>query len=171
MKNKQLLVLTFAVGFQFLVLTGMVISAAMPLWTGTEIRVKTIPVDPRSMFRGNYARLRYEFSSLDNSEFPEQDLRIGEVVYVSVLANSDNVYEFSKVTIAEPAGGVYLRGRTRSRANQGQTEKVSIEFGIEAWFAPKEKALELERSLRHGGIAVLMVTKGGKARLKDIVGE
>ena len=56
--------LCIAAIFQLFVLTGMVGLSVMPLWSGKEIRVKTIPVDPRSMFRGNYARLRYDLSEV-----------------------------------------------------------------------------------------------------------
>ena len=42
---------------------------AMPLWTGKEIRVKVVPVDPRSLFRGNYARLNYDFSRLEKAHW------------------------------------------------------------------------------------------------------
>ena len=62
MKIKISTLLLAAILFQFFVLTGMVAVAAMPLLSGTEIKIKTIPVDPRSLFRGNYARLRYEIS-------------------------------------------------------------------------------------------------------------
>ena len=34
-----------AVALQLLVLAGMVAGAAMPRWTGTEIRVETVPVE------------------------------------------------------------------------------------------------------------------------------
>ena len=53
-----------AIAFQMFVLVGMVVNAALPLWTGTEIRVRTLPVDPRSLFRGNYVRLAYALGTL-----------------------------------------------------------------------------------------------------------
>ena len=44
-----------------------------------------------------------------------------------------------------------------------------VRFGIEAFFAPKEKALELEKDLRNGGAAILMVSNSGRAALKDVI--
>ena len=41
--------------------------------------------------------------------------------------------------------------------------------GIEAFFAPKEKALKLEKDLRNGGTAILMVARSGNAALKDVI--
>ena len=70
-RSKVAVGLGAAIAFQLVVLAGMVVYAAMPLWTGTEIRVKTVPVDPRSMFRGNYAQLRYEFATLPEGALSE----------------------------------------------------------------------------------------------------
>jgi uncharacterized membrane-anchored protein len=150
---------------QFVVLLGMVTIAAMPLWTGTEIHVKTVPVDPRSMFRGNYARLNYGFATLpDNATFDSSRLRIGEVVYVKLRADTNGLYRFASVSLKKPDEGVFLRGRI---ANNYPPYRVN--YGIEAFFAPKEKALQLEEELRDGGIAVLMVADSGRVALRDVV--
>ena len=65
---------------------------------------------------------------------------------------------------------MYLRGRIENRRYSGKTKYFRLKYGIEAFFAPKEKALALEKDLRDGGVAILMVSKNGKARLKDIIG-
>ena len=154
-----------AVALQLLVLVGMAASAAMPLWTGTEIRVRTVPVDPRSMFRGNYARLRYEFGELPDGALDAVDgLRAGEVVYVSLKPGEEGEYEFAEASLEPPSHGMFLRGRLL-----GISPPLRVRYGIEAFFAPKERALELERDLRDGGTAVLMVTGGGRAALKDVI--
>ena len=153
-----------AIAFQLVVLVGMVVNAAMPLWTGTEIRVRTVPVDPRSIFRGNYVRLGYDFGTLPEDALPGEDhLRPGEVVYVRLEPGEGDVHEFAGASLDEPAEGVYLRGHLAS-----DYAPYRVRYGIEAFFAPKEKALALEKNLRGGGTAVLMVTGGGKAALKDV---
>ena len=50
---------------QIVVLGSEYLGAIYPLWTGEEIKLKTTPVDPRSLFRGNYARLRYGISTIE----------------------------------------------------------------------------------------------------------
>lgn len=158
--------LLIAITFQFIVLNGMYVSAAMPLWTGTEIKVKTIPVDPRSMFRGNYARLRYDFSTLEDRYIPDKDaLRNGEVIYITLKPGSNGLYELSDVSLEKPIDGIFLRGRVQNRS------RLDVRYGIEAFFAPKQKALEIERHLRKSGVAVLMLSSQGKARIKDIISE
>jgi uncharacterized membrane-anchored protein len=163
--------LILAIVLQFLVLSGIYVNAALPMWTGTEIRVKTVPVDPRSMFRGNYARLSYAFSRLQRKQFPgDAVLRNGEVAYVSLKPGADGLYVPGQVSLEPPGDGLFIRGRISSRHNWMRgLNSFPMKYGIEAFFAPKERALQLEKDLRDGGVAVLMVSPGGKARLMDVI--
>ena len=155
-----------AIEFQLVVLARMVVYATMPLWTGTEIRVKTVPVDPRSMFRGNYAQLRYEFATLPEGALSEVGGgRNGEVVYVRLERGEGAEYECAGVSLEPPSEGIFLRGRVAGYLPPYQV----VRYGIEAFFAPKEKALKLEKDLRNGGTAILMVSGSGKAALKDVI--
>ncbi|MBU3068823.1 GDYXXLXY domain-containing protein [Aestuariicella sp. G3-2] len=157
--------LGLAVILQLCLLVGMVVKAAMPLWTGQEIRVKTIPIDPRSMFRGNYARLNYEIGQLPGralSEFPS--LRKGEVVYISLQTGDDGLFHYADASLTKPEAGVFLRGRTTN-----SVPPYRVKYGIEAYFAPKEKALKLERELRESGVAVLMVSDSGQVALQNVI--
>jgi uncharacterized membrane-anchored protein len=171
MKNKIATGLIAAVTFQFLVLTGMYVKAAIPLWTGQEIKVKTIPVDPRSLFRGNYARLRYEFGRVDGKYFRgEEALGTGDVIYVTLKPGDNGLYEFSEAAQKKPTDKIFLRGRVISaKLDDEEVTTYQVNYGIDAFFAPKEKALSLEKELQDGGIAVLMVGKDGRARIKDII--
>jgi len=168
-KKSIVLGLSLAISFQILVLVGEYVSAALPLWRGQEVRMKTLPVDPRSMFRGNYARLNYGITRISESEFPDADeLRNGEVVYIVLQASDAGLYEFQKVLLTPPADGVFIRGRIANRSYEDEAAYFRLKYGIEAYFAPKEKALALEKQLRDGGVAVLMIDVNGKAALKAI---
>ena len=167
----SIIAIVLTIGFQLLVLVGMYVNAALPLWTGKEVRVKTVPVDPRSLFRGNYARLNYAFSVLDGDLFPgDKSIRTDEIVYVSLKQpgvekqGKNGLYEYDSVSLEKPDSGVFLRGRIQNRG-----ARYHIKYGIEAYFAPKDKALELEDKLRSNGVSVLMVSKSGKAVLKDVI--
>jgi len=164
MSPKQVVIgLVLTMLLQLVLLGSMLASAAMPLWTGTEIRVKTIPVDPRSLFRGNYARLAYEFSTLPKDSLDTSTLRDNETVYVTLQQHNDQLYSFAGVSTAKPTDGIFLRGRLKGQ------HSTRVRYGIEAWFAPKHKALQLEKDLRDGGIAVLRVADNGKAALAEIL--
>lgn len=171
MKKYAAIALLLAVAFQFLVLIGMYVLSEMPFWTGKEIHIKTMPVDPRSLFRGNYARLNYDLSTISTESFNDhQALRHGEVVYVNLQETKAGLYEYSGASLIEPDSGIFLKGRIQNkRFNSNQ--QVNVKYGIEAFFAPKEKALKLEKTLRNNAVAILMVSKGGKARLKEIIAQ
>lgn len=170
MKISIKLGLALALFFQTLVLVGMYALAQIPLWTGQEIKLQTLPVDPRSMFRGNYTRLRYDISQIDSAYFPERDqLRRDEVVYVTLKPNDEGYYTHSSVSLTPPKSGLFIRGRIDRRYSRNGNTSFRLKYGIEAFFMPKEKALALEKDLRNGGLAVLMLGKNGKARLKNVI--
>ena len=150
-KRNTLVALAAVVLMQLCILVGMVALAAKPLYTGREVRVETLPIDPRSLFRGNYARLNYAFSRLPDGALSEHErLRNGEPLYVSLEQGDDGLYEYAGVSLEKPAGGVFIRGRLRHRYN-----RRDVKYGIEAWFAPKAEALRLERELRDGAVIVV----------------
>ena len=161
--------LIIVIVFQLVVLAGEYLGAVYPLWTGKEIRLKTVPIDPRSLFRGNYARLNYDISTIEAEYFDEKiNLRNDEQVYVKLKQTEDGLYVFEDAFLEKPKDGIFIRGRIQDGRFWARGA-YNIKYGIEAYFAPKEKALALEKELRHSGVAVIMVTNNGKAALKEIV--
>lgn len=152
------------------ILIGEYVTAALPLWTGEELKVKTIPIDPRSLLRGQYVRLNYPFTQLKIEELQlesEHPLRNGEIVYIT-LKDAGDYYEYDSASLKEPTEGPFLRGRIANRKYEEDREYFRIRYGIEALFLPKEDAIEKETQLRDGGIATLMVASNGKARLVEV---
>jgi uncharacterized membrane-anchored protein len=170
--NRKIIIagIALAIVFQVAVLASEYLGAVYPLWTGKEIRLKVVPVDPRSLFRGNYAQLRYDISTIDVKDLGEQNqFRNGEFVYIKLRPGIDGADVFDGAGLDKPATGLFIRGRIRSSNGQEEVRKCEVRYGIEAFFAPKEKALALERELRNGGIAVVMIADNGKSALKDII--
>ena len=160
MKQRTLgLALLAALTLQVVILAGVFVNGFYPLWLGEEIRVETRPVDPRDLFRGNYARLGYDFSTL-----PATGFRPGDVIYLPLEQDGD-LWRGLTPSHQPPAQGLYLRGRV-SGLPWGGTRRVT--YGIEALFAPKEKALQLERELRDGAVAGLKVAPNGRAALVTV---
>ena len=153
------LALLAALTLQVVILAGVFVNGFYPLWLGKEIRVETRPVDPRDLFRGNYARLGYDFSTLPTAGF-----RPGDVIYLP-LEQDGELWRGLTPARQPPAQGLSLRGRV-SGLPWGGTRRVT--YGIEALFAPKEKALQLERELRDGAVAVLKVAPNGRAALVTV---
>lgn len=159
MSRRWLAGLVAAVLLQLAVLGGLFVYSQYPLWVGTEVRLATVPVDPRDLFRGQYVRLRY---ALSRRPVPEMELpRAGDPVYV-LLRRDGDLWRADGVRLREPEGDpLFLRG-TIDRVSGGE---LHIRYGIEAWFAAPEEALRLERDLADGGVARVRIAPGGRAAL------
>ena len=147
-----------AVLAQLLVLGGLAGYSQYPLWVGKEVRVATLPVDPRDWFRGQYVHLDYAFSRLP---IPDMELpRGGDPVFVP-LRRQDGLWRPGEARLREPNKGPYLRGRITAVSGG----LMHVRYGIEAWFASAQEAQRLETELRDGGVARLRVAPGGRAVL------
>lgn len=170
--NRKLVMagLTATLVLQVAVLAVEYIGAMYPLWTGQEVRLKTVPVDPRSMFRGNYARLQYDISRIPTKDLVvDRTLRYDEIVYVLLKPGADGVYGYAGASLVRPATGTYLRGRVQWPRWQRSGDTVQVKYGIEAFFAPKKKAMQLQLELRGGGVASIMLAANGKATLQNVL--
>ncbi|HIG37067.1 MAG TPA: hypothetical protein EYQ12_05935 [Oceanospirillaceae bacterium] len=171
--NKRLtLGLVFAASFQVCVLVGMYISAQLPLWFGTEISLQTKPVDPRSLFRGNYALLSYNISQQAVPQSWQDGNAIPNAMVVSIAlepAAASELFVGRGMYKKKPTSGLFIRGRTGKNWHRQGAPMVDVSYGIEAFFAPKDKAIALENQLNHPHRAVIMVNADGRARLKGIV--
>jgi len=151
---------------QLLVLAGELLGAVYPRWLGEEVRLAVEPVDPRSLFRGNYAQLRYGIGEIQLAELP-RTLRRGELVYVPLRGgDGTGLMQADGLLLEPPDNRLFIRGRVKSYHSTEQGVSVHIRYGIEAYFLPREKALDLEKALRNrGSAATVMIAPNGKAAL------
>lgn len=181
-KRRLLVGLLAATLLQLSVLGGELVAAAYPRWTGTPIRVAVQPVDPRDLFRGNYARLNYAFSMVDVALWRDGQAPIpGQRVYVSLEQDDAGAWQASGMSGNRPDRGMFLRGRyryamtgmrdvdTALQWGRPRVDSYRVEYGIEAWFAPKDQAQAVERQLRrHDVYAQVFVAGNGKASLAGL---
>lgn len=164
--------LVAAVLAQLAVLSGEYLMSVYPLWFGTSVQLALEPIDPRSLFRGNYARLNYSISSLEAEQIAgEERWWKGQVVYVS-LEEEDGLHKAVGVSASPPSEGIFIRGRV---ATQVGNRSLQVDYnGINAYFAPEEKALALEDAARRFGsrsdgnvqaFAEVRLTDGGRPAL------
>jgi uncharacterized membrane-anchored protein len=161
--NKRFLVigLTLTISVQMLVLATEYLSSVWPLWFGTPVILKTAPVDPRSLFRGNYVRLNYDISNI-NKDLTQEHFKRSEVGYVT-LKEKDGVFVATGLHRKKPESGVYIRGRVTSVGGS-----YRMKYGIEAYFMPEKKALNAERSIRQGANADVYLLGSGKAAIAKL---
>jgi uncharacterized membrane-anchored protein len=158
------------------VLVWMIQDRASILRNGTEIVLKTEPVDPRDLLRGDYATLGYELSKIPASEitgYPGASYTGGSVVFVVLKKGADDHWVKSRVS-AEPVddlrdGEVLLKGRARYTFRPQNVETVRVDYGIERFYVPEGKGRLIEDAQRQKRInAVVMVDKKGRAQIKAL---
>jgi uncharacterized membrane-anchored protein len=97
---------------QVLVLTGMMGYRYYWVSTGERMILKTVPVDPRSLFRGEYARLRYDISTIDLDETnTAQKFHRNERVYVELHKDEDGTWSAGEVQTEMPGSWPFMQGR------------------------------------------------------------
>jgi uncharacterized membrane-anchored protein len=155
----------------------MILDRAAILRDGVEVIVRTAPVDPRDLMRGDYVQLRYEdISSVDGSLFagkmPAQEGLVA--LWLTLVAGDDGVstvkaISFEKPDTGEP-GEVYLKskpfGWTKSDMDGIANRRLSLQFGIERYYLPEGEGLAIEdaRNDRRTTVAI-RISAAGEAQI------
>jgi uncharacterized membrane-anchored protein len=118
-------------GFIFFVLLQVVLLVGIigyrQYWaaTGERILLKTTPVDPRDIFRGDYVNLRYEISSLNLDELAvKQSFKRNEKVYVILRKAPDGTFAAQSVSKDLPAGKKFIQGRALDEFSSSKWDVV-----------------------------------------------
>jgi len=129
---------------------------------GYEVRLQTVPVDPRDLFRGDYVVLRYEISSV----YPEDyDLAPSETTaYVGLRKNGPR-FSGDSATTEKPDGMPFIRGRIVGRDQE--RGRLEIDYGIERYYVPEGEGLEYERA--EFLYVDVKLDRNGKARIADVI--
>ena len=145
-------------GLQLIVLGFMAGQREWISRTGHTVYLRTAPVDPRDVMRGDYVRLNYDFSrvprSLCRGKLAEADFsRVpADAVVYAVLSEDDaGVGRLEYLSQDRPAGGLYLRGRTE---RSWLTDLLPVHYGLEAYFVEQGKGDTIERGRNREGIQV-----------------
>ncbi len=158
---------------QIAVLGWMVWDRMHLLSSGREIVLEVVPVDPRSLFRGDYVILNYDISRV---QVPLKSLHAGSVIYATLQKTKDGKWRLYAADPERPESvgpeQVVLKGRVRyasirSRRGSGF---ASVKYGIESFFVPEGTGRELEKLVGRKKLAALIaVDEGGNAALKGLI--
>ena len=157
---------------QCLFLGKMIYERAQVLEHGTIITLKTNPIDPRSLFRGDYVILNYDISELDVSKMEgDDDFERWQEVYVAVENRGEiwaatGIYHQWPQIIGEQT---IISGKVSSR---GQ-DTVWIEYGIDSYFVPEGAGKHIEEAIGDGVnagrvLVQIAVSESGKAAIKGL---
>lgn len=157
-----------SVGIQIVLLAGFAVPQAYTLSTGKVITLRTVPVDPTDLFRGEYARLNYKDIASSNIN---AQLGSGQTVFV-VLEKPDNNPDWKIVSLKEKQPEinekqVCLRGKISRIDGSRSSPTYQIEYGIERLYMPAGKSLDLERNAQELEVDIA-VGPDGNAVLKEV---
>lgn len=129
---------------QTIILAVMIGQKQWTLATGERILLKIHPVDPRSLFRGDYVRLWYDIATLDTDSLAGDD-EFESYDPVHVVLEPDERY-WNAVSIHRDwpqidGDRIVIKGMVE-RLSYGN---IHVKYGIETFFVPEGEGLELER--------------------------
>ncbi|NIJ40193.1 putative membrane-anchored protein [Parvibaculum indicum] len=185
----------FAIGLgvllagQIAFLGWMIADRVSLLGSDKVVTLRTMPIDPRDIFRGDYVVLRYDISDIALTAYKgTTDLAEGDTVYVEL--GKDKSGEWRPVGLdtrmMEPAEGNHIiRGRIThiDRRNPGPTAErkeprevpcpfcgtAHIAYGIESYFVPEGEGRDIETARNRAELTVdVALADDGEAAIKSL---
>lgn len=164
-------------------LLALVESRASILRSGTEIRLRTVPVDPRDLFRGDYVVLAYPMSTVAAGPGEARGLRRGDIVYVTLTRDAEGFAQAKAVATTRPAAGegeVVIAGRVQSTGacalnEAGQADcaagagRLRVAYGLESYFVPQGQGRRIETTPKARIEVVAAVAADGTAAIKRLL--
>lgn len=147
-------------GVEIAALTAMVADKQWTLATGTPIVLETVPVDPRSLFMGDYARLNYIISQLpiegETALAGDKDFKRHDTIWVALKLDPTGAKAVSvhHQRDAIAPGLIALKGEVQDfdsgrwdRAGNRPTRQhtLSVRYGIEQYFVQEGSGGQIER--------------------------
>ncbi len=113
--------------------------------SGDIVTLRVVPVDPRSLFLGNYMALSYDISDMSRFRLPPDSVKLGS------LKNGDTVFVelkpqeggarpsrvLKEIPAARRPGHVYLRAT--------KTWDQRLDFGLERYYIPETRSEDVTR--------------------------
>lgn len=149
--------LGWAVGAQLALAGGLMLPLVPDHFGATTVTLRTEPVDPRDLLRGQYLVLGYSVSRVRAGAGVEE----GRPAYVPLTRGSDGVWTGSEALAQRPASGVFLKGQV-GWVSGG---RASLNYGLERFYLSESAALQQERLGTAGLLASVKVARSGRARL------
>ncbi|MFS0919291.1 GDYXXLXY domain-containing protein [Brevibacillus sp. 179-C 1.1 NHS] len=158
---RKALVLVPVLLLQFALIGYQVWSSETILARGKTVKLELAPLDPRSLLQGDYVRLDYTISTLD-----QQEMDSGDKIRVVLRQQANGVYSYSGFheldgqwnrTYEPQSSDVIINGNTIGYRR--------VEYGIESYFVPEGTGLEVERNAKY---AIVKIGERGDAILESL---
>jgi len=176
MKLYQKILFPVIVASQIAVLGFMITKQELLLTRGTKVLLKCQPIDPRSLFSGDYVILNYEISSIDANLVLQSGIqKIYELenkdIYVALKTGPDSRY-YAAAAISENIDElkknypVIIKGKASYTRNT-----FRVRYGVESYFVPQKEGKIIEDSLKNVSVEVSISDSGESAISRLFIGD
>lgn len=148
---------------------------------GNDVVLEVVPVDPRSLFQGDYVILGYPISVVQS--YYGFEPQVGQDIFVTVVKDSDGNWKYAQHSFYNVSadnvtpGGVVLRGKVDrvfkpSGDDASKPAELRVTYGLERFFVPEGQGLNLEELVRNKKLsAIVSVWRDGSSTLKGLIAE
>ena len=162
---------------QTAILGYMVESRAAILRSGTEVLLKSVPVDPRDLLRGDYVVLNYDISAIPaaliTGDWPKAAQRT--TVVVRLASQPDGFYAVTQAafdSLPPMPGTVLLRSQLFDFNGIRLTgdSRLNVQYGIERYYVPEGEGRVLEQARNAALLSVAAkVSAAGTAQIRTLL--
>lgn len=182
MNSRPLLKVILCMGIPLVILLGMTITPLLTLILGQEILIKTQPVDPRDVFRGDHVILSYEINEIPIDKAPpvfkveDEAYKLSWKPLYVILKKEGNYYTVDRAIFEKPQEGIYLKAYFQSlmwpqtAVYQGESKIVGIQvtYNLDQYFVPENTGTSLELLSQQGQLSARVKVWNGYSTLVTI---
>jgi uncharacterized membrane-anchored protein len=162
---------------QTAILGYMIEGRASILRSGTDVVLRTAPVDPRDLLRGDYVILAYDISTISTTSITGTRPETGEVARLNVRLKpgADGFWTVSAASfdpLAEEAGSVVLISQpvTIYDWEWQNAGNLTVSYGIERFYVPEGEGRPIEDGRNQGRVSVAVrVSEDGQAQIRALM--
>lgn len=124
--------------------------------TGDILYFRTMPLDPRDPFRGDFVRLRYDINNVAKRHWQDRgdEIEKGELVYTTLAKGANNIAHFVSVSTKKPekelddgTKNLFIKGRVDHSWQFQRPNAIGVRYGIEQYFVQQGVGLDLEEKM------------------------
>jgi uncharacterized membrane-anchored protein len=158
------------------IIVGYVIQThASILRNGAEVLLKTAPVDPRDLLRGDYVTLNYDISRVPaRTLVGDAPVEAGErAIWVRLQKQPDGFWEIAESSFSalQPKPDtVVIKSLPFHYYAAGADQSFQVEYGIERYYVPDGEGHDLETARTDGNVSVAArVSDSGQAQIRTLL--
>lgn len=158
---------TIVIFIWLIIICSFVLTQEFTLRSGTQVLLKTVPVDPRDLFRGDYVILNYKIAQIPSNLY----LPNNKTVYVTLDTDEDNVASAVEYSEKKPSNKLFIKGTAGMCDTTIPLFKSGrcVKFGIESYFVKEFSGKVIEKDLRNGTLVKAVIDKNGNAKVVGFV--